>query len=1032
MSGTADRTTNGTAAQRAQGATSSEETTAVATAEGAPPAAQPSAAHQLDRGVLGSIKAIARDAPENLRWLHENVPDVFISTMREDPDAILELVTDLRRLRHDRQLMLADREDELTVALLDVPGSIFHTLQRIQDREILRAEMFHSYGFVPGMERFLEIQHYALAKPDAPMAPEGVPEMPAKVRRDIHAAYRERYSSESLKEADRILDLLWANQERYVRLAPPADVARLLWLYQEAEAHAGIFLHVEAPASGTDGLERNVLFAVSNPSQKGFLVQVIEVFNELNVGVRRALVLAINTGAQPFFLGSFHVAHRAGEPLGDGTDLFRHLRRQLYNVQILATESESYRELVLQGLMSGEEASLVNAFIGFCHTNCAHNQPHRYTLEDVIRAFLSHPEISLQLVRLFEARFDPDIVDREKRYPEELAKAEHAVASYNTGHRMLDEFRKSVFQATLSFIRRTLKTNFFVPEKHALAFRLDPAYLDDLGPDFTGDLPPERPFRVTFFFGRHGLGYHIGFSDIARGGWRTILTQSRDDYVTVANTVFRENYVLAHTQHLKNKDIYEGGSKLVIVVRTPDLKSKDRVTQRLYKVQIGFANAFLDVFVTQGGKAKDPRVVDYYGEDEPIELGPDENMHDSMIEQIAELSVRRGYLLGTGIMSSKRVGINHKQYGVTSTGLVTFAEIAMREQGIDIRKDAFSVKFTGGPNGDVAGNAMRILLERCPGAQIRLVVDGTGALYDPKGLDHAALSAVVLQADADGFDPAKLSPGGFLLHRNVRKTEGLRELYRRVERTDSGLREDWVTLDEFYREYDGLPFSVSADLFVPAGGRPETVDKGNWQRFLVDGKPTMKVVVEGANSFITPEARKRLQEAGVVLLRDASANKCGVISSSYEIIGNLLLSEKEFLAHKEEYVRDVLAILEKRAGDEASLIFRRHREEGGKRLFTEISNAISHEINGHKARLFQFFRARPDLCAKAPYRKALLSHLPTLVRDSPSYRLRVKDLPEKYRAAILAAEIATTMVYRRPLEPNFEEALQEYVGKMFP
>jgi hypothetical protein len=43
----------------------------------------------------------------------------------------------------------------------------------------------------------------------------------------------------------------------------------------------------------------------------------------------------------------------------------------------------------------------------------------------------------------------------------------------------------------------------------------------------------------------------------------------------------------------------------------------------------------------------------------------------------------------------------------------------------------------------------------------------------------------------------------------------------------------------------------------------------------------------------------------------------------------------------------------------------------------------------------------------------------------------VKDLPDKYRSAILAAEIATTMVYRQPLEPNFEEALLEYVGKMF-
>ncbi len=995
--------------------------------------------HQLDREILRSIRGLLGDATANLRWLHENVPDVFSSTIRQDGDAVAELVTGLQRLRHDRKLTLADREDELTVAMLDKPGSIFQTLQRMQDREILSSEMFHSYGIVPGLERLLEIQHYAFARAGAPMPPADQPDVPDRIRREVHAAYRRRYPSASLKEVDRVLRILWRNQERYVRLAPPPDVAQLLWLFQEGEAHAGIFLHVEPAGEDLSGLaaaptERNVLFAVSNPPQKGFLFQIIEVFNALDLGLRRSLALAISLDGQPYFLGGFHVAHRKGEPLADGSDLLRRMGRQLYNVQILATESETYRDLVLPGLMTGEEASLVNAFIGFCHTNCAHAQPHSYTLEDVIRSFHSNPEITLELVRLFEARFDPEGrvgEDRESFYRAALAKAEHEVAAYNTGHRMLDEFRRSVFQVTLTFIRRTLKTNFFVPEKHALAFRLDPAYLDDLGPDFTADLPPERPFRVTFFYGRHGLGYHIGFSDIARGGWRTIFTQSRDDYVTVANTIFRENYVLAHTQHLKNKDIYEGGSKLVVVMRTPDLKSKERMTQRLYKVQYAFANAFLDIFVTKDGKARDPRVIDYYGEDEPIELGPDENMHDPMIEQIAALSVRRGYILGTGIMSSKEVGINHKQYGVTSTGVVTFAEIAMREQGTDIRKDRFSVKFTGGPNGDVAGNAMRLLLDRCPGVQIRLIVDGSGALCDPNGLDREALSRIVLAADADAFDPARLSPGGFLLYRNVRKTDGLRELYRRVEMTGSGLREDWVTLDEFYNDYDGLQFSVPADLFIPAGGRPESVDKGNWQRFLVDGKPTMKVVVEGANSYITPEARKRLQEAGLVVLRDASANKCGVISSSYEIIGNLLLTEKEFLAHKDEYVRDVIKILERRAADEANLIFRRHREEGGKRSFTEISNAISAEINEHKARLFKFFQSRPDLCVRQLYRRALLSHLPSPIRESPSYRLRVKKLPAKYRSAILAAEIATTMVYRRALEPNFEEALEEYVAEMY-
>ena len=97
----------------------------------------------------------------------------------------------------------------------------------------------------------------------------------------------------------------------------------------------------------------------------------------------------------------------------------------------------------------------------------------------------------------------------------------------------------------------------------------------------------------------------------------------------------------------------------------------------------------------------------------------------------------------------------------------------------------------------------------------------------------------------------------------------------------------------------------------------------------------------------------------MIVMRDASANKCGVISSSYEIIANLTLDEKEFLARKSRYVKDVLEILERRAGDEAHLILRRRRETG--QLCTEISDDISREINGHYARIFRFFQARPGL-----------------------------------------------------------------------
>jgi glutamate dehydrogenase len=266
----------------------------------------------------------------------------------------------------------------------------------------------------------------------------------------------------------------------------------------------------------------------------------------------------------------------------------------------------------------------------------------------------------------------------------------------------------------------------------------------------------------------------------------------------------------------------------------------------------------------------------------------------------------------------------------------------------------------------------------------------------------------------------------------VRKTEGLCELYKRVERTASGLEERWVTVDEFHKEFSDLLFTVPADLFIPAGGRPETVDRSNWERFFgPDGTPTVRVIVEGANSFITPDARALLQGKGIVVIRDASANKCGVISSSYEIIANLLLREHEFLARKEEYVRDVLAILERRAADEAELIFRRHRAANGRQTFTEISDDISVEINAHYARLFDFFQARPDLGMQPRYRRALLAHLPRMIREHPTFRLRITNLPPKYRAAMLAVEIAASIVYRGGFDRDFETDLKRYVGRMF-
>ncbi len=969
---------------------------------------------------------------ENLLWLKKEMHPFFFIFNQAEVEALSLLASSVPQMDYHKRLMLVDRPEMTMLSQIHTQGSLYKTLQELPEKNISYAELTTSLHTLPDSDHYLEVLRFDYSsKLESEVAK-------ALETTSVDASLLtiiENKLNNSCKDCDQTdtesyLKILQANNPEYVRVSPPGRIARLINLYAQTEINDGIHLDLESIECEGDDREYRILFGISNPPTSGYLAQILEVFNRLNITLKRSYSLTLTNGIHPYFLSTFYVSPQANSILTKDSNLYLTLQKEIYNTQILSSHLQSYKALVKTGITSGTDASLVDSIISFCHTNLAHNHPDSYSVEGISRAFHNHPEVTTQLVDLFYTRFNPEQTDREKAYADKLEVTADAIADFNSGRKFLDEFRRTVFSCGLSFIKYTLKTNFFVPQKHALSFRLDPTYLDELGDTFTEDLPVDRPYRVTFFYCRNGIAYHIGFSDIARGGWRTIITQGRDNYITSANTVFKENYVLAHTQHLKNKDIYEGGSKMVAVLRADISEDAESNRHYLYKLQLAFINAFFDLFVTEDGVAKDPKVVDYYAEDEPIELGPDENMHDVMIELIAKQSVKRGYLLGPGVMSSKQVGINHKDYGVTSIGVIRFAEVTMKSLGIDMHKDEFSVKFTGGPNGDVAGNGMRLLMERCPKVKIKLIIDGSGALFDPTGLDVEALDKVVLKSDLENFDPNSLHLGGFLLYRNQTRKEGMLELYKKVVMTEKGLEELWISTDKFYKEFNSLAFTVEADLFIPAGGRPETIDKDNYQRYLnTQGQPSAKLIVEGANSYITPVARIELQRLGTVIIRDASANKCGVISSSYEIIANLLLSEDEFLTHKKEYVEDVINKLNEMAEKEATLILDRYAANNGATPYTGISNNISREINEHYAKIFSYFSNNPELCNKPAYQNAMLSHMPHLIGVTASFRRRISKLPEKVKYAILASKLSSAIVYEGDNDSIYAGMIDAQVGK---
>ncbi len=532
-----------------------------------------------------------------------------------------------------------------------------------------------------------------------------------------------------------------------------------------------------------------------------------------------------------------------------------------------------------------------------------------------------------------------------------------------------------MLEAVLAFVGAVRLTNAFRKRRLGLAFKLDPAILPE------GRFP-NHPFGLFYFFGPHARGFHTRFRASARGGLRVVIPRNSGQYARARDGILREVYDLAWAQQLKNKDIPEGGSKCIALVE-PGGNADSAVKQ--------VADSLLDLILPP---AQVPEVIGMHGaarESDLIFLGPDENMTPERIDWVAHRALERQLPHHATLMSSKPgSGINHKEFGVTSEGIFRWITLTLPLAGIS-EGSPYTIKMTGGPDGDVGGNLLKILSrEHRARARVVMIADGTGTAIDPQGLDWQELMRLVAGDHGIArFDPARLSQAG----RVVPATDKSGELVRNSAHN-----------------------TVPADLFIPCGGRPYTINDENWRQFLrADGKPSARVMVEGANIFLTAGARRHLEDAGLIVIKDSSANKGGVICSSYEVLAGLVLSDEEFIAVKSRYVAEVIDIIRKRTRSEAQALVAAWNRRAHSVRLSELSQQLSEEINRVSGLVEPAIASHLDDPAMQPaWDRHLHGHCPPLLVERWQDRLRTR-IPAAHRVAILAKRLASRMVYREGL-----------------
>ena len=917
-----------------------------------PVGSKPEDATQVIDLVTSSLRATAEEV---VPWFLDQMPLMYFQDTSEE-DQLAHLRAMIAAKASGRPIELTLRSEDASQWTMmrprDYPGVLAEIMEELPWDQTLRTAKIHT-----ATDGELVLDTFEFGEP----TPFTINDTDHIDRLNEMIAYAEQHMSDIT--AQQVREYFARSSEEYIMTVTPLRMVKHWELVDRLSGTDGTTVELERE---TDPTLSRIVLAVSNSTRRSMLQRIATRLSKSRVNIHRAYLDSIDDGKNGWItLVGCVVQGPEGGPIDESSDLWKEIRQDLLRLKWYDQRSldlgYDHPEL---GLCNAE---IITALLDLSYQILVKKNPYAFNPTRLHSLMIGNIEVAATIALLLKQRFNPDDLMSDKAYD----------AARATIHEQIEntvdlEDARTLFETMINAVHAVKRTNLFLEGRYALSMRIDASIL-------TTEERPECPFGAFFIHGRDFNGFHVRFRDIARGGVRAIFPRGVEQYSREQERLYDEAYNLAFAQQLKNKDIPEGGSKAAMLIHP-----RGRISRSVK----AFVDSLLDLITPEEKTVS--RVVDRLHHDELIYLGPDENITPELIEWVVDRGQRRGYPMPTALMSSKPgAGINHKEYGVTSEGVIVFLDTALRAVGINPQTVPFTIKMTGGPDGDVGGNCIRILhREYGENAIIVGIADGSGCCEDPQGLDHTELLRLFEEVlPIANFNKEKLGPNGWIA--SVDDPEGVH------------LR-------------NTLHDRIHADAFLPCGGRPATIHGGNWKNFLKDdGTSSSKVIVEGANLFLTPDARRELSNAGTLILKDSSANKCGVICSSFEVGACMLLNTEQFMEIKETFVEQVLIRLRDLARAEAELLARLHQHHPHLPL-PEMSIRISKMMSRTADSINKHWDSMSDV-QQLELQRLVTEHLPAILLETAGDRLWT-EMPTAYIRWMMVKSLAARMVYREGFE----------------
>jgi glutamate dehydrogenase len=658
----------------------------------------------------------------------------------------------------------------------------------------------------------------------------------------------------------------------YEEDVPPAEaLADLAELEQLRTAPLGrrVSLH-RSPQQSAAGLHLKIV-KLGAPVSISDLLPMLENFG-LRVIAERPYELTWPEGGVAW-IQDFELEHRDGCAI-DLARAAERFKEALAAGWDGAAENDGFNRLLFSADLAAREILVLRAYCRYLlQTGVPFSQAY------MERTLAANPAIASALVRLFEARFDPQRPHGTKA----AARAtEQLVARIRTGLdavSSLDEDR--ILRAYLTLVLATLRTNYYRRDAAGaalpyLSFKFDPAAIPDL--------PLPRPKYEIFVYSPRVEGVHLRMGDVARGGIRW--SDRREDFRT-------EILGLMKAQHVKNTLIVPVGAKGGFVPKCLPQGSREEVQAEVIASYRTFIRGLLDLTdnIVAGKIEPPPQVVRGDGDDPYLVVAADKGTA-TFSDTANAIAAEYGFWLGDAFASGGSAGYDHKGLGITARGAWECVKRHFRELGVDIQKEAFTVAGIGDMSGDVFGNGM--LLSR----QILLqaAFDHRHIFLDPKP-DPAVSFAerqrlfALPRSSWDDYDRKRISAGGGVYPRSA-KSIALSAQARAMLGLDSAT----ATPVEVMRAILTMPVELlwngGIGTYVKSSRETnaEVGDRANDALRINGNQLRAKVVGEGGNLGCTQRGRIEYALAGGRINTDFIDNSAGVNTSDVEVNLKILLN----------------------------------------------------------------------------------------------------------------------------------------------